>query len=133
MFKDHFFHGLTSGIMAAIAAIIYSRIYFFATQADFSGIVNFGTMIGFNLIICLVISIVYYFYLRVLKGKGITAFHILISVLSFATVIIPISISLPLSVKNPELFPGLAVPMMFFPALAWFTFKPLFFTNSINL
>jgi len=133
MFKDHFFHGLTSGIMAAIAAIIYSRIYFFATQADFSGIVNFGTMISFNLIICLVISIVYYFYLRVLKGKGITAFHILISVLSFATVIIPISISLPLSVKNPELFPGLAVPMMFFPALAWFTFKPLFFTNSINL
>jgi hypothetical protein len=29
-------------------------------------------------------------------------------------------------VKNPELFPGLAVPMIFFPALAWYTFKPLF-------
>jgi hypothetical protein len=23
-------------------------------------------------------------------------------------------------------FPGLAVPMVFFPALAWITFKPLF-------
>jgi len=26
----------------------------------------------------------------------------------------------------PELFPGLVVPMLFFPALAWFTLKPLF-------
>jgi hypothetical protein len=60
------------------------------------------------------------------KKKGIVYYHILISVLSFAAVIVPISISLPLSVKNPELFPGLAVPIVFFPALAWFTFKPLF-------
>ena len=112
--------------MAAIAAIIYSRIHFFATQADFSGIINPGTMISLNLIICLVFSIIYFFYLKILRGKGIIVFHIFISALSFATVIIPISISLPLSIKNPELFPGLSVPMIFFPALAWFTFKPLF-------
>jgi hypothetical protein len=112
--------------MAALAAIIYSRINFFATQADFSGIVNFGTMISFNLIACLFISIAYYFFTVVLKSKNDIIFNILISILSFAAVIIPVSISLPLSVRNPELFPGLAVPMIFFPALAWFTFKPLF-------
>jgi hypothetical protein len=130
MFKKHFYHGLTSGIMAALAAIIYSRIHYFATQADFSGIINPGTMISLNLIVCLIISIAYFFFVRFTKKNRVLVFNILISILSFAAVIIPISISLPLSVRNPELFPGLAVPMIFFPVLAWFTFKPLFFTEE---
>jgi hypothetical protein len=126
MFKRHFFHGLLSGIMAATAAIIYNRIHFFATQTDFSAIINTGTIISLNLIVCLIYSVLYYFILGIYKKKGIIISHILFSVLSFAAIIIPISVSLPLSVKNPELFPGLAVPMVFFPALAWYTFKPLF-------
>jgi hypothetical protein len=126
MFGKHFYHGLISGIMAALAAIIYSRIHFFATQADFSGLVNPGTMISLNLGVCLIISIGYYFFNKISIRTGTVIFNLLISILSFAAVIIPISISLPLSVKNPELFPGLAVPMVFFPALAWFTLKPLF-------
>jgi hypothetical protein len=127
MFRIHFSHGVVSGIMAALAAIIYNRIYFFATQTDFSGVINTGTIVSSNLVVCLVFSSAYYFFLKIFKTKGIVFFHILISVLSFAAVTIPISISLPLSVKNPELFPGLAVPIVFFPALAWLTFKPLFF------
>jgi hypothetical protein len=126
MFRIHFYHGGISGLMAAVAAIIYSRIHFFATQTDFSGIINIGTIVSSNLVVCMLFSTVYYFYLRIFKMKGIVFFNILISILSFAAVTIPISISLPLSVKNPELFPGLAVPLVFFPALAWFTFKPLF-------
>ena len=126
MFKRHFYHGLLSGIMAALAAIIYNRIHIFATETDFSAVVNTGTIISLNLIACLLISIAYYFFLKIAKGQNIVLFHILVAVLSFAAVVLPISISLPLSVKNPELFPGLAVPMVFFPALAWFTFKPLF-------
>jgi hypothetical protein len=116
--------------MAAIAAVIYDRIYFFATETDFSAIVNSGTMISLNLIICLIFSIGYYFFRKITREKGVIAFNLLISVLSFAAVIIPISISLPLSIKNPELFPGLAVPMVFFPAVSWYTFKPLFFQNE---
>jgi hypothetical protein len=126
MFKRHFFHGILSGIMAAIAAIIYNRIHFFATEADFSRIVNMGTMISLNIIVCLIFSIAYFLFLRLWKGKSILIFHIVISIMSFAAIIIPISISLPLDIKNPELFTGLAVPLIFFPAMAWFTFKPLF-------
>ena len=126
MFKKHFYHGLTSGIMAALAAIIYSRIHYFATEADFSGIINLGTLISMNLIICLIISIAYYFFTVFFMTKRTIVFNLVISILSFAAVIIPISVSLPLSIRNPELFPGLAVPMVFFPVLAWFTFKPLF-------
>jgi hypothetical protein len=126
MFRGHFFHGLTSGIMAALAAIIYNKIHFFATEADFSAIINPGTIISLNMIVCLLFSIAFYFFTRIFKMKGIIVFNLLISILSFSGIIIPISISLPLSVKNPELFPGLAVPMVFFPVLAWYTVKPLF-------
>ena len=130
MFRNHFYHGLTSGIMAALAAIIYSRIHYFATEADFSGIINLGTMISLNLIVCLIISIAYYLFTVIFMKRRTIVFHLFISILSFAAVIIPISVSLPLSVRNPELFPGLAVPMVFFPVLAWFTFKPLFPINE---
>jgi hypothetical protein len=112
--------------MAALAAIIYNRIYVFATEVDFARIINPGTMISLNIIVCLIFSIAYFFFIKYWKKKGIIIFHLMISIFSFAAVIIPISISLPLNVKNPELFPGLAVPMIFFPALAWFTLKPLF-------
>jgi hypothetical protein len=132
MLKKHFYHGLTSGIMAALAAIIYSRIHFFATQADFAAVINPGTMISLNIGVCLLISIAYYLFTIIAKKKRELVFNLMISILSFAAVIIPISVSLPLSVRNPELFPGLAVPMVFFPALAWFTFKPLFIAESAS-
>jgi len=83
-------------------------------------------MVSLNLMVCLLFSIAYYFFTKITKNKRVILFHLLISMLSFAAIIIPISISLPLSVESPELFPGLAVPIVFFPALAWYTFKPLF-------
>ena len=127
MFRNHFFHGILSGIMAALAAIIYNRIHIFATETDFSKIINPGTMISLNLIVCLLFSIAFYFFsLKWKKPVAILIFNILISIISFAFVVFPISVSLPLDIKNPELFPGLAVPMVFFPAISWFTFKPIF-------
>jgi hypothetical protein len=60
------------------------------------------------------------------KSKAEIIFNFSFAILSFASVIIPISISLPLNIKNPELFPGLAVPMHFFPVLSWLTTMPLF-------
>ena len=126
MFKRIFFLGIFAGILAAIAGIIYNRIYFFATETDFSKILNTTSIIGFNLVICLIICFIYWVLVYRLKRKGEIIFNFLLAILSFAMVIVPISVSLPLEIKNPELFPGLAVPMVFFPALAWHTLKPLF-------
>ena len=133
MFKRIFFLGITAGILASIAAIIYNRIYFFATETDFSKILNATTIIGLNLIICLLACFIFWTLVYRLKYKGEIIFNFLFSILSFALVIIPISISLPLDVKNPELFPGLAVPMIFFSALAWYTLRSLFKINTIQL
>jgi hypothetical protein len=126
MFKRIFFHGLVAAILAGIAAIIYNRIYHFATETDFSKVINYGSMIGLSLAVCMAATFINYSLVKWLKGKGEIIFNFLFSVISFACVMIPISISLPLDVKTPELFPGLAVPMIFFPAMAWYTVKPLF-------
>jgi hypothetical protein len=131
MFKKIFFHGIVAGILAAVACMIYDRIYYFATETNFSRILNpvsiISLNIGISVIACLINGVMIYW----LKSKGEIVFNFLYSVVSFAAVMIPISISLPLEVKNPELFPGLAVPMIFFPALAWYTIQP-FFTHPAH-
>jgi apolipoprotein N-acyltransferase len=126
MFKRIFIHGLAAGALTAIAAFIYNRIYFFATEADFSRIVNIGSILGFSFLICMLATFLYYGFVKWLGKKGEIVFSFLFSIVSFGCVMIPISVSLPLAIKNPELFPGLAVPMAFFPCVAWFTLKPLF-------
>ena len=126
MFKKTFFHSFIAGILASVAGIIYNRIYYFATEADFSRVLNTGSIIALNMMVCLVAGMLYWALAKSLKKKGDVVFSFLFSIVSFGCVIIPISISLPLQVKLPELFPGLAVPMVFFPAMAWYTVKPLF-------
>jgi hypothetical protein len=132
MFKRIFYHGLIASLLSAVAAFIYKRIYFFATEADFSKVLNTQRIIGLSLFVCLLISLLNYGLIRWLKNKGEIIFNFLVSILSFAAVIIPISITLPLNVQFPELFPGLAVPMIFFPAIAWFTVNPLFSHTKKN-
>ncbi len=63
---------------------------------------------------------------KVLKAKGEIVFNLLFSIISFATLLAPFAVKLPLDLDTPELFPGMVIPMHFFPALAWFTLKPLF-------
>ena len=130
MSKKNFFHGATAGILSAVACFIYNKIYFFATEADFSKVLNLGSIIGANLLIGLFASGTFGLLSRWSKKRGEIIFNLSFAFLSFASVMIPISISLPLNIKNPELFPGLAVPMHFFPALAWLVIKPLFIEHK---
>ena len=126
MFKKVFYHSLLAGLLASVAGIIYNRIYFFATEADFSKVLNTGGIIGLNIMVCMAAGLVYWGLIKSMNKKGEILFNFLFSIISFACVMIPISISLPLKIQFPELFPGLAVPMVFFPAIAWFTVRPLF-------
>ncbi len=132
MFKRVFFHGLMASLLTALAAIIYSRIYFFATETDFSKVLGLQRIIGFSLLTCMMAVLINYGIMMWLRKKGEIIFNFLFSILSFAAVMIPISVTLPLNVQLPELFPGLAVPMVFFPAIAWYTLNPLFPHTSQN-
>jgi hypothetical protein len=130
MFKTNFLHALLASVLASLAGIIYYRIYFFATEVDFSKVLNTVKIIGLSVLVSMFAALLNFFLTRLLKKRGEIVFNFLFSVISFAAVMIPISISLPLNVKFPELFPGLAVPMIFFPVIAWFTVSPLFVKNN---
>jgi|SRR5690242_5354864 len=130
MFKRVFFHGLAASVIAAVTGVIYNRIYVFATEADFSKILNAGSITGISVMVCILATFIYFGLITWLPKAGEIVFNFLFSIISFASVMVPISITLPLSIKTPELFPGLAVPMVFFPAMAWYTLKPLFNARS---
>jgi hypothetical protein len=120
-----FLQAIVAGILAAIAANIYNQIYFFATQIDYSGIVNVGSLISLNLGVSLLAGLFYWLLITISKN-GAIIFNFVYSVGSFACLIIPLAITLPLSTPFPEMFPGLTIPMVFFPVIAWLTIDPLF-------
>ena len=133
MFKKIFFHSLLAGVLAAVAGIIYNRIYFFATAVDYSKVLNVFSIAGLCIAVCLAAGFIFWALTSWLKSRGEIIFNFLFSIGSFACVAIPISVSLPLDVQFPELFPGLAVPMVFFPVIAWMTVRPLFTYDFISL
>lgn len=118
--------------MAAVAAIIYNQVYIFALGTNFSKLVNNGSLLGSNLAVCLLATGGYWLLYKKWRRKSEIVFNITVCILSFASIIIPISTSLPLDITAPELFPGLAIPMHFFPAMALFTLKPIFIKESIT-
>ena len=118
--------GLTAGILSAIASIIYYRVHYFAFEVDFSKLVSIAGLLGINLLSCMIAASGYWAIKKWFGEKGEIIFNLLFSILSFASIIIPIAAKLPLDIQNPELFPGLTVPMHFFPALAWYTISPVF-------
>jgi L-cystine uptake protein TcyP (sodium:dicarboxylate symporter family) len=126
MFKKDFTHGIIAGILASIAGIIYSHVYLFANEADFSKIVNLFSIIGANMAACILIAFLHTAFVKWIRKNTEIFFNLTLSVLSFALIVIPVSITLPLNIEFPELFPGLVIPMLFYPSIAWFVINPIF-------
>ncbi len=126
MFKKIFFLSISAGIFSSVACIVYNRVYFFAFEIEFQKLINPGTLIAINIFACVIAGIGYYFIRKWFRRDHEKIFNLVFTLLSFASILAPLAISLPLDIKNPELFPGLAVPMHFFPAIGWFTVKPFF-------
>jgi len=126
MFKKVFLQAILASLLAFIASVIYRKIYFFATEVDFSKVLSLGRMAALNILVSMLAAFLYYGLTNLMKGRGAIIFNFLFSMLTFVCVMIPISITLPLNLQSPELFPGLGVPMVFFPAMAWYTVNPLF-------
>jgi drug/metabolite transporter (DMT)-like permease len=124
--KKIFLHGIIAGVLAAIAGIIYFNIYQNTLGTPFNKVVNPGAITGACIFACVLMSVGYMLLERFNKQKLYGWLNVVIAVLSFASITGPISMSLPLDIKNPELFPGLIVPMHFFPAMAYFCIAPFF-------
>ncbi|HPE98720.1 MAG: hypothetical protein H6548_09100 [Chitinophagales bacterium] len=126
MNRQIFLWGLLSGLMSTLAGFIWDRVYFFAMMADFSRVINLWTILAASMIGTMVAVAGFAILNRWMKkGRDIT-FNLLLSVITIASLVLPLSYALPLDIDFPEVFPALALPMHFFPAMALFTLRPVF-------
>jgi hypothetical protein len=128
--KKYVLHGLIAGIIAGIIAIIYMMMYQRILFVDFTAVVNPYSIIGASTFGGVLMASIYWAVDRLKKPKLIGVVNALIVLFSFLSILGPISMDLPLDVEFPELFPGLAVPMHFFPALVFFGIQPLFLKSN---
>lgn len=124
--KLHLLHGVIAGVLSAVAGIVYLYLYQGLNLVDFSLVVNSGAIIGSSVIGCLLMSIGYVLLDKIKKSNLKGILNLLIMLLSFLSIIGPLTMSLPLEVDFPELFPGLVIPMHFFPAMIFFGMAPFF-------
>jgi hypothetical protein len=127
--KKNILHGIIAGTLAAVAGIVYQKAYEDAMFLDFSSVINPGSIAGASLFGCMLMAFGYWLLVRFNKPNLKAWLNVLITVLSFLSILGPLGVTLPLDVEFPEMFPGLAIPMHFFPAMIFFGLYP-FFTNS---
>jgi len=126
MFKKSLALGIVSGLMAGIAGIVYARVYYQINESDFSRVVSAVKIIAASLVGGVLAAIGYALLNKWLKNNGEIVFNLCFTLISFASLFAPIAVTLPKTIDTPELFPGLVIPMHFFPALGWYTLKPVF-------
>ena len=124
--KKIFLHGLAAGILSAVASIIYFKLYQTTLGTSFDKIINIGAITGSSVIGCMLMAIGYFLLAKFKKENFRGVLNVIIVILSFASILGPISMSLPTSIESPELFPGLVAPMHFLPALVFFAIDPFF-------
>lgn len=145
MFKKSLFLGISSGILAGVAGIIFEKVYANAFYTDFSNVTaTIGGSIGIttspmtimliSIFTGVLAAIFHAIFIKWLKAKGDAVFSLLFTMVSFMSIVIPISATLPLDVDDTVLmlFPGFAMTLHFFPALVWFALKPLFFGTKTH-
>ena len=147
MFKKSLLLGISSGILAGIAGIILLNIYKEAFFTDFSiatamvGSVKIKitatSIMLITLFMGVLASVIQTLFIKWFKAKGDAIFSLLFAFLSFALMIVPISATFDPNDKNVDdmimlMFPGFGMTLLFFPALVWFSLKPLFFGTKTN-
>ncbi|VXD12344.1 hypothetical protein [Marinoscillum sp. 108] len=124
--KKIFVQGLVAGALSSLAGVVYFNIYQSTLLTQFDRIINTGSIIGTSFIGSMLIALGYLALYKFNKPNFQGWLNVLICLLSFVSIISPVGMALPLDIEFPELFPGLVVPMHFFPALAYFTIQPFF-------
>ena len=136
MFKNIFFAGLTASIFGTIISFAYINVFKYSQlEADFTEKASFAFLISLNMMIGMITCFVYYALVKMLKKERIAAF-IVGFLLSGIAIILSLkfmfTVDTELVFKNEnanafkDYYYFILAPVAFFPALSWFTFKPLF-------
>lgn len=130
--KKIFIQGVVAGILATLVSAIYSYLYQSTLGVNFDKSINIGSVLGACIFGCVLISVANLVLFKFKKENLQGILNVVVVILSFVSIIGPISMTLPLDVEFPEMLPGLVIPMHFFPALAFFAIDPFFKQSSIK-
>lgn len=132
MFKQFFILGLVSAIGASLAGFVYSSFYY-SEMADFSEAMSLIRIISFAVMICFGACIINFGIRRGIKKENVAdfVFNALFALATIAMIFIVLKAQDPVFQNEDaqimaEYYKGFVMPMLFFPVLSWFTFKPLF-------
>lgn len=95
-------------------------------MVDFESVLSPIAVASTSIFACMLMTLGYMFLFKMRKMKWKGAMNLLILLFSFLSIFGPIAFTLPLEFDYPELFPGLAIPMHFFPAMFFFALHPFF-------
>lgn len=126
IWKKAFTIGLISTVLSTIACLVYAKIYTEAFYVDFSAVVGTINMISACAIGCFLMVIGYKFAAQWKGEKAVAWLNIIYGVLSFASIAGVLGFNLPLDMESPEMFPGMVIPMHFFPLIAVLSVYPFF-------
>lgn len=132
MFKRIFLHCLTAGLFSTFVSYLYTSFYK-GIIVDFTEVMGIKQLLTYNLIFAMAVCFVFFALTRTIKRQNIASFimSFLLSAISIGLVFYVLKTNDP-TFKNEDaelmkdFFKGFLMPMLFFPALSWFTFKPLF-------
>ena len=118
MYKKIFIMSLATGIFASVAGIIFNKVYFFAFEISFGKLVNYGTLVGLNIAVCLLAGFGYWAAKKYVPQKADIIFNITFTFVSFLSIYFPMTISLPLlntrTGKSVKIIP-LSLPVKILP------------------
>jgi hypothetical protein len=131
-FKKGIVLGITSGIVAGGVGTLYNAIYNEAFYTDFSSVLNPTGIFIASIIGCLLMGMGYVVAARLKRPLLIPILNVLYCILSFASIIGVLNFKFPLTMDADMIvaFPGLAIPMHFFPALSFLALVPFFWKHE---
>lgn len=132
MFKNYFFLGLISGLFSSLICLIYGKVYA-GIIVDFSEATGYMHLLSFSLMITIGACLLNFVMTKIIPNATLSQvlFNILLSGTSILLVF------LALKQNDPEFkdenaaamidyFKGYLMPILFVPALSYFSFRPLF-------
>jgi len=125
--------GVLAGALAGVVSVVYQIVYSLNMDVDFSEIAK-PLMIVITTLIGTILAGFGYWFLKKFNWFGTktdVVFSVLFFVLSFVSIYGTFGAPLPDGTLQPELFPGLVIPMHFFPMLFWLIMKSIFENNKV--
>lgn len=136
------FQSVSASALACLVSLMYTNFYYGRLIkdfgiADFSEVVNMGSIIKYDFVAILTGGILFFALSKAIKNSAISTFifNFLVSMICVALVFGVLKMNDP-EFKNEDAqlfvdyYKGFLMPLIFIPALSWFTLKPLFIQSK---